>query len=155
MSSIFSHQPASLVCNEKSVGQQVWDVIQLYFYADDCCSLDRTGDPISSGFFSSDIQPDSFAPFRAFDTNALTIWGGRRDSDGLWIGLDFGAPTDIRCVRLQESTANFTLKVIIEARLDSSSPWLPVNSMTPADTTDQDSIFPLYATAVEADEFLV
>merc|ERR1712038_1387347 len=105
----------------------IWDIYTLEMYSSKDCTgeiLDG-GKPIHSG-----QHPDTrYNPESAFDGNPNTLWGGRRDSEGLlWLGMEYedGEKT-VECVRYNEMGSHGTTQVAVQA-LDPDIGWITVFS---------------------------
>ena len=108
------------------------------FFEDNLCQNKRSGGIISSPKYFSHIGPD----IEAFDGDTGTHWYGSYDEYGnCWIGLDFGIPTEIGCVVLDQWSLHYATSVVVEGTRDSlpTQNWFPVNNMLPVPTTNPGS----------------
>lgn len=97
-----------------------WDVAELEFKTVGGEGPDQLPVAISSGSVS-DAQHGNFPgyePDKAFDKNSASIWGGRQDAEGLWVGLEYGKTVEIASIKVMQIETHLTTQIAIEVRKD-------------------------------------
>ncbi len=101
-------------------------------YEDASC----TGPRLFGTAYGSSDYVIPYSPENAFDDDTSTYFSTNYQlgcSSDHWLGILFGQPTTVRCVRLlQTATQQDISTLIVESRANSLSAWAPVNGMSPA-----------------------